>query len=101
VLCVWQWFLQEGTSLTTVSDIRQNSEVHDHVRELVASILSVAPDKIDEMQLLSLYGITSVELIDIAVKLEARFHISFVPETMSDLTCHLLSQNILALLSRG
>ncbi len=87
--------------MTTVSDSRQNSEVHNHVRELVANILSVAPDKIDEMQGLSAYGVTSVELIDIAVKLETKFHISFVPETMNDVTCHSLSQNILALLNRG
>jgi acyl carrier protein len=87
--------------LTTISDSRRDSEVHGHVRDLVASILSVAPDKIDEMLALSLYGITSVELIDIAVKLETRFQISFVPETMTNVTCHSLSQNILALQNRG
>lgn len=76
-----------------------SSEVRDHVRELLANILSVTPDKIDEMEFLSHYGVTSVELIDIVVKLEARFHISFAPITMKGLTCHSLSENIIALLN--
>lgn len=76
-----------------------SSEVHGHVRALVANILSVTPDKIDEMEFLSHYGVTSVELIDIVVKLEARFHVRFAPKTMKGLTCHALSENIIALLN--
>lgn len=75
-----------------------NSEVRGHVRELVANILSETPDNIDEMEFLSDYGVTSVELIDIVVKLEGRFRIRFAPQTMKGLTCHSLSENIIALL---
>jgi hypothetical protein len=42
--------------LTTVSDSRQDNEIGDHVRALIANVLSVAPGEIDETRRLTPYG---------------------------------------------
>lgn len=73
-----------------------DAEVRRYVRQLVADVLGIAPGEIDEAELLASYGINSVDLIDIVVKLESRYRAQFQPEAMRDLTCRSLADNVLA-----
>jgi acyl carrier protein len=77
----------------------EGGEVRRHVRQVIAEILSIQPTEVDETELLSSYGVTSVELIDVAVKLEAKYDIQLDPAAMKDLTCFSLSENVLASLA--
>jgi len=75
--------------------------IGSHVRGLVAAILCMEEGAIDDGEPLSNYGMTSVDLIDLVVKLEERFKVSFDPSTMTNLTCRLLADNIAALVPAG
>jgi acyl carrier protein len=77
----------------------EGGEIRHHVRQVIAELLSIQPVELDETELLSNYGVTSVELIDVAVKLEAKYDIQLDPAAMKDLTCCSLSENVLASLS--
>ena len=70
-------------------------EVRGYVRELISKVLGLPPAEIDAAELLSNYGVNSIDLIDVAVKLEAKYSIQFNPDTMKDLTCRTLSENVL------
>lgn len=72
------------------------AEVSAYVKNLVAGVLGMAPAEIDDTELLSSYGINSVDLIDIVVKLESEYGAQFQPEAMRDLTCRSLAENVLA-----
>jgi acyl carrier protein len=78
----------------------ESTEVHGYVRELIAKVLSVPPSKIDEAELLSNYGVNSVDLIDVVVGLESKYGIRFDPKAMKNLTCRSLSENVRASLRR-
>ncbi|MFL6624808.1 MAG: acyl carrier protein [Sulfurifustaceae bacterium] len=74
----------------------EDAEVRGYIKQLVADVLSVAPAEIDETELLTTYGINSVDLIDIVVKLESKYRAQFQPEAMRDLTCRALADNVIA-----
>jgi acyl carrier protein len=65
-----------------------------HVKEVMAKILCMEPVEIDEATSLSEYGLTSVDLIDAVVTLEARYDIQFDPSLMDKLSCRSLAENI-------
>lgn len=79
-----------------VANVMEGAEVCRYIKQLVADVLGVAPAQIDETELLSTYGVNSVDLIDIVVKLESRYRAQFQPEAMRDLTCRSLADNVLA-----
>ncbi len=72
----------------------QTNEMNSYVKEIIAQILSIDHTEIDEAQPLLNYGLNSIDLIDIIVKLEARFQVRFDPETMKNLTVLSLVNNI-------
>lgn len=72
------------------------SQVQQEVRALFAQMLGLPPEHIDETEPLSDYGINSVDMIDAAVKLEARFGIQFDPQTLRDLSCRGFADSIRA-----
>ena len=69
-------------------------EISAHVKEIIAGMLCMEVDEIDEAKLLSDYGLNSVDFIDIVVKLEARYKVEFDPAAMNSLSCQSLTQNI-------
>jgi acyl carrier protein len=71
-----------------------NDEISAYVKEFVAEMLCIKVEEIDEAQLLSDYGLNSVDFIDIVVKLETRYQLAFDPATMKSLSCQSLVQNI-------
>jgi acyl carrier protein len=73
-------------------------DVRSGVRSLVSEILCMEVGEIDDRQLLSECGMTSLDLIDVVVKLEKRFSIQFDPATMSNLSVNVLVKNIESLL---
>jgi acyl carrier protein len=77
----------------------ENAEVHRYVRELISRVACIPSSDIDEAEFLSSYGVNSVDLIDVIVKLESRYGAQFDPETMKGLTCRSLSENVLASLA--
>lgn len=72
----------------------QTNEMNAYVKEIIAQILSIDETEIDEAQPLLNYGLNSIDLIDIIVKLEAKFKVRFDPETMKNLTVLSLVNNI-------
>jgi acyl carrier protein len=82
----------EGSKMVAVMDF----EVRTYVRELIARVLGVAPDAIDDGELLAVLGVNSVDLIDVVVKLESKYEARFDPEKMKNLTCRSLSDNVMA-----
>jgi acyl carrier protein len=69
-------------------------EISMHVKEIVAELLCMKVEEIDEEKLLTDYGLNSVDFIDIVVKLEARYQVEFDPATMKNLNCQSLAHNI-------
>lgn len=69
-------------------------DVIGQVKEVMAKILCMEPVDIDETTLLSEYGLTSVDLIDAVVTLEARYAVQFDPSCMDKLSCRSLAENI-------
>ncbi len=61
------------------------------VKELAAAALHVEPDAIEDDMLLSSYGVNSVDMIDITVKLETMFNIQFDPEQLMAPSCRSLA----------
>jgi len=72
----------------------QTSELSSCVKEMIAQTLSISESEIDATQPLSNYGLNSIDLIDIVVKLESTFQVRFDPKTMKDLTVKSLVTNI-------
>lgn len=67
------------------------------VKELAAAALHVSPDMLEDATLLAAYGVNSVDLIDITVKLETLFDIQFDPEQLNDLSCRSLADMVQSL----
>ncbi|MTJ79623.1 MAG: acyl carrier protein [Telmatospirillum sp.] len=76
---------------------RPAGEVERTVREMVATVLSVSASDVDPDLALTDCGVTSVELIDIAVRLEALYAVQFDPADMRALTCRSLAGNVIRL----
>jgi acyl carrier protein len=72
----------------------QTNELNACVKEMIAQTLSIDEKEIDAAQPLSNYGLNSIDLIDIVVKLESKFQVRFDPKTMKDLTVNSLVNNI-------
>ncbi|MFC5473505.1 acyl carrier protein [Paraherbaspirillum soli] len=70
------------------------NEVLHAVKEIVADILMMKTDEIGDTALLADVGLSSVELIDVVVKLQMRYQIEFDPATMSNLSCSTLADNV-------
>lgn len=69
-------------------------EIGKQVREIIADMLCMKADDIDETKLLTDYDLNSVDFIDIVVKLESLYQIEFDPATMKGLSCRSLAENI-------
>jgi acyl carrier protein len=69
------------------------------VKELAAAALHVPPAELEEGTPLSAYGVNSVDMIDITVKLETMFGIQFDPEKLvaSAPSCRSLAAMVQAL----
>lgn len=89
--------MKEQMTQSVLSDV----DVSAVVVGLFCEILGVEPSSIDEKELLASYGVNSVDLIDVVVKLETRFGIQFDPEKMTDLSCSKFTENIHAALAAG
>lgn len=89
--------MKEQMTQSVLSDV----DVSAVVVGLFCEILGVEPSSIDEKELLASYGVNSVDLIDVVVKLETRFGIQFDPEKMTDLSCRKFTDNIQAALAAG
>lgn len=74
----------------------RDAEVRARVKALISDALGMAPAEIDDEEFLSSYGINSVELIDVIVKLESEYGVRFQPEAMKDLTCRSLAAYVVA-----
>ena len=72
-------------------------DVCGQVKHIVSQVLCMDPSEIDETELLLSLGMNSVDLIDVVVKLEEQFQVRFDPNTMKDLTCRSLADNVEAL----
>lgn len=71
------------------------------VRRLLAETLHLDEGDIDETQLLSRYGMNSVDLIDIVARLERQHGILFDALSMKNLTCRSLTENVKRLLTEN
>lgn len=69
-------------------------QVCGDVKRVVAQVLRMDESEIAEVELLSSYGLTSIDFLDILAKLEQKFHVPFEPEQMKNLTCRRLAENI-------
>lgn len=79
----------------------QATEVLDHIKGVISKILSLPPDQIDDAQLLTEYGLNSIDLIDLVASLETEYGILFDPATMENITCRSLSTNVISSLKAG
>lgn len=76
-------------------------DVCGQIKGIVSQVLCTDQSEIEETALLLSYGLNSVDLIDVVVKLEERFQVRFDPSTMKDLTCRSLADNVEALQIAG
>lgn len=72
------------------------TEVRDHVKSLISKILAIPPSEIKDDRILSEYGLNSIDMIDVVVALQAKYQVQFDPDSMKDVTCRLLSANVLS-----
>ncbi|HEV7372761.1 MAG TPA: MFS transporter [Arenibaculum sp.] len=77
------------------------AKIHRRIKDAVSRLIAVPAVEIDDGQLLSEYGMNSIDLIDLVAALEAEYGIEFDPTTMTDVTCRSLSANVLASLRVG
>jgi acyl carrier protein len=77
------------------------SEVRDHVLGLIAEVLCMDAGEIDEGALLSDYGLNSIDMIDVVVKIEEKYKIRLDPNKMRGLTGRRLIDNVEALVPAG
>ncbi len=71
-----------------------DNAVNGYVKSLVSSVLCTQENDIADGEALANYGLTSIDLVEIIVKLEAEFKISFDPKKMQDVSCRTLVENI-------
>jgi acyl carrier protein len=69
-------------------------EVRADVRKIISAVLCMDESEIEDGELLSTYGLTSIDLLDILVKVEQKFQVGFDPERMHELSCRRLTENI-------
>lgn len=74
-------------------------DVRDDVRSLLCETLCFQDTELDDQVLLSDYGLTSIDLLDVVAHLESRYAIKFKPESMARLTAESLVQNVRLLLA--
>jgi acyl carrier protein len=79
----------------------QATEVLDHIKGVISKILSLPPNRIDDAQPLTDYGLNSIDLIDLVASLETEYGIQFDPATMENITCRSLSTNVISSLRAG
>ncbi len=65
------------------------------VKAQVAKVLSVDISDVQEEAQFSDLGITSIELIDIFIKLEKEFGAKFKADDVTHMSCHNLADNLL------
>lgn len=88
-------------SLTERNMQSESGKIHGRVKDAVSKLIAVPAAEIDDGQLLSEYGMNSIDLIDLVAALEAEFGVEFDPDEMRDVTCRTLSANVLASLRVG
>jgi len=64
------------------------------IRQMLARALLMPEAALEMTVPLGQYGMTSIDLIDVVVQLEARHRIQFDPAAMKDLTGRALSDNV-------
>lgn len=77
------------------------SEVRDHVLGLIAEVLCMDAGEIDDGVLLSEYGINSIDMIDVVVKVEEKYKIRLDPDKMRNLTARRLIDNVESVVPAG
>ena len=75
------------------------ADIGAQVRGMVAQVLCLEDGEIDNDTPLGDYGLTSIDLLDVVAKLEARYQIRFEPSTMTNLTAGSLGRNVESLLA--
>lgn len=73
--------------------------VESDVKSLVSKLVTVPVAEIDGRELLSTYGLNSIDMIDLVAELETKYGNQFDPSAMKDVTCSSLAQSVASFLS--
>jgi acyl carrier protein len=68
------------------ADHAPQDQIATQIRAMISKLLQVEPTAIDPEQLLTASGMTSIELIDLITRIEARYGIEFPAAAAKNLT---------------
>lgn len=75
------------------------ADIRDQVQEIVCALLNLENTRLDDEVLLTDYGLTSIDLLDVVTRLETHFRVQFDPAAMAQLSVGSLARNVSELIA--